>query len=208
MVDVVPVDVAEECMGHDFLGVRGSGSKSQLRLTSEQLLKNGNGVSRHVNRVQRLIRKNSVVYFVFIFTTEGRLLKKHLVDEHTKCPPVNRTGVLLVQENLYHKLVNVVVPYYQPGYHCALTYLGSHELRSTTEGASATTVPHVLLTETIVRNLDMAIQCQKDVIKLQVTIDDAIFVEVLESQAHLCGIKPAQQHISFLELSYIWFLER
>lgn len=100
MVDVVPVDVAEECMGHDFLSIRGTGAQSQLRLTSEKFLKDGNGVSRHMNRIQGLIRKDSVVDFVFIFTTEGRLLKKHLVDEHTKCPPVNRTGVLLVQENL------------------------------------------------------------------------------------------------------------
>lgn len=84
-----------------------------------------------------------------------------------------------------------------------MTYLGSHELGSTTEGASTATVPHVLLTETIVCNLDMAIQCQEDVIKLQVTINDTIFMEVLESQANLCGIKPARQNVNF-QLRYIF----
>lgn len=199
VVDVVPVDVAEECMGHDFLSICGSGAQSQLRLTSEQLLENRNGVARHVNRIQGLIRKNGIVDFIFIFTTEGGLLKKHLVDEHTKCPPVNRTGVLLVQENLFHKLVNA---FYHNTTADNLTYLGSHEFGSTTESASIGTVPHVLLTETIVCNLDMTIQCQKDVIKLQVTIDDAVFVEVLESQADFGGIKPVQEHVSFLFSSF------
>ena len=50
--------------------------------------------------VERLIGENSVVDFVFVFTTEGRLLEEHLVDEDTECPPVDGATVLLVQENL------------------------------------------------------------------------------------------------------------
>lgn len=38
MVDIVPIDVPEEGMGHDFLSVCGPGSQSQLRFTGEQFL--------------------------------------------------------------------------------------------------------------------------------------------------------------------------
>lgn len=100
VVDVVPVDVPEESMRHDFLGIRWSRTKTQLRLTGEQLLKDRNRVARHVNWVQRLISENGVVDFIFVFTTEGRLLKEHLVDEDTERPPVNSAAVFLIQENL------------------------------------------------------------------------------------------------------------
>lgn len=62
-----------------------------------------------------------------------------------------------------------------------VSYLRSHELRSTTESASGTAIPHVLLTETIVCNLNVTIQGQKNVIQLQVTVNDTVLVEVLES---------------------------
>ena len=35
VVDVIPVDVAEESMGHDFLGIGGTRTETQLRLTSQ-----------------------------------------------------------------------------------------------------------------------------------------------------------------------------
>jgi hypothetical protein len=49
-----------------------------------------------VDRVQRLVGKDSVIDFVFVFTAEWRLLEKHLVDENAKCPPVDCAAVLLV----------------------------------------------------------------------------------------------------------------
>lgn len=70
-----------------------------------------------------------------------------------------------------------------------ITYLGGHKLGSTTERAGRTAVPHILLTETIISNLDVAIQCKKDVVKLQITVDDTVLVEVLERQADLCGVE-------------------
>ena len=100
MVDIVPVDVSEESMGHNLLGIRRSRAQSQFRLTGEQFLENGNRVAGHMDRVQGLISKDSVIDFIFIFTAERRLLKKHLVDKHTKSPPINRAGVFLVQKNL------------------------------------------------------------------------------------------------------------
>jgi hypothetical protein len=73
---------------------------------------------------------------------------------------------------------------------CGITNLGSHELRSTTEGTSGAAVPHVLLAKTVITNLDVTIKGQQNVVQLQITVDDAILVEVLESQADLGSIEP------------------
>ena len=53
-----------------------------------------------MNGLEWFVGKNGVVDFVFVFTTEGRLLEKHLVDENTKSPPVDCSAVLLVEKNL------------------------------------------------------------------------------------------------------------
>lgn len=103
MVDVVPVNVPEERMRHDLLRIRRPRPKPQLRLPGEQLLEDRNRVSRHVDRIQRLVRKNRVVDLIFILTAERRLLKEHLVDQHTERPPVHRTSVSLIQENLQER---------------------------------------------------------------------------------------------------------
>ncbi len=100
MVDVVPVDVAEESVRHNLLGIRGARSQSQFGLAGQQLLQNRNRIAGHVNWVERLVCKDSIVNLVFIFSTERRLLQKHLVDKHTESPPINRTAVLLIKENL------------------------------------------------------------------------------------------------------------
>jgi hypothetical protein len=96
VVDVIPVDVPEERMGHDFLRVGRSRSQSHLRLTSEQLLEDGHGVAGHVDGVERLIGENGIVNLVLVLTTEGGLLEEHLVDENTECPPIDSAAVLLV----------------------------------------------------------------------------------------------------------------
>jgi hypothetical protein len=69
------------------------------------------------------------------------------------------------------------------------TYLWRHEFWGTTEGASRGTEPHILLAKTIIGNLDVAIKRQQDVVKFQIAINDAIFVEVLECQAHLGSVE-------------------
>lgn len=100
MVNILPVDIPEESMRHDLLGICRSRAKSQFRLTSEQFLQNGDRVTWHVNGIKRFVSKNGIVDLIFIFTAEWRLLEEHLVDEHTECPPVDCTTVFLIQKNL------------------------------------------------------------------------------------------------------------
>ena len=75
------------------------------------------------------------------------------------------------------------------------TYLWCHEFGGTTECACAAPIPHVLLAKTIVCNLDVTIQGQKNVVKLQVTVDDTVFVEVLQSQADFRSVEPVRNNI-------------
>jgi hypothetical protein len=100
VVDIVPVDVPEEGVGHDFLGVRGPGAEAHFGFAGEEFLQDGDGVARHVDGVQGLVGQDGVVDFVFVFAAEGGLLEEHLVDEHAKGPPVDCAAVFLVEENL------------------------------------------------------------------------------------------------------------
>jgi hypothetical protein len=70
------------------------------------------------------------------------------------------------------------------------TYLWCHEFRSTTERACSRPVPHFFLAQTVICNLDVSVQCQQNVVELQISVDDAILMEVLESEANLCCVKP------------------
>lgn len=51
VVDIIPVNIAEEWLAHHLLGISWAASESLVRLTSEQLLENGDRVSGHVDRV-------------------------------------------------------------------------------------------------------------------------------------------------------------
>lgn len=83
------------------MGIVRSGTQTKLRFPGKELLKDGDGVAGHVDGVEGFVGENGVVNFVFVFTTEGRLLEKHLVDQDTECPPVDGTAVALVHENLH-----------------------------------------------------------------------------------------------------------
>ncbi len=96
VINVVPHNVSEERLAHDLLSIGGAAPKALVRISGEELLKDGDAVSRHVDGVQRLIRENGVVDLILVFTAEWRLLQKHLVNQDAKGPPVNRPAVLLV----------------------------------------------------------------------------------------------------------------
>ena len=100
VVDVIPVNLLEEGLIHDLLGIRWTATKAGFRLAGEELLQDGDGVARHVDGVKGLVSQNSVVDFFFVFAAEWRLLEQHLVDQYTECPPVDSTTVLLVEQNL------------------------------------------------------------------------------------------------------------
>lgn len=69
-------------------------------------------------------------------------------------------------------------------------YLGRHELGRSAKRAGCRSVPHVLLAETIIGNLDVTVQREKNVVELEITVDDTVLVEILQGQAHLGSVEP------------------
>ena len=72
--------------------------------------------------------------------------QEDLVNEHSKCPPIDCSPVVLLTKNLR-----------------------SHELRRPTEGVRRLSKSHVLLAQTIISDLDVPINVHQNVIQLQVT---------------------------------------
>lgn len=69
------------------------------------------------------------------------------------------------------------------------TYLGCHELGSSTESASSRAIPHVFLAQTVISNPDVTVKSQHDIVKLQVAVDDTVLVKVFERQADFSGVE-------------------
>lgn len=62
-----------------------------------------------------------------------------------------------------------VLEYQQAHNDGSAAYLRCHELRSTTERTGCLAEPHVLFAKTVVSDLDMAVERQKDVVQLEIT---------------------------------------
>lgn len=54
-----------------------------------------------------------------------------------------------------------------------LAYFGGHEFGSTAERTCGTAIPHFLLAQTIISDLDVTVQCQENVIQLQISAPSA-----------------------------------
>ena len=97
MVKIVPMDSLEERMSHDFKGVFKARSQPLFWFTGEQLLYEARGVSWHVEWIKWQVNQDGVIDLIFIFTGEGGLLEKHLIDENSECPPVYWETIFLAQ---------------------------------------------------------------------------------------------------------------
>ena len=103
--DIIPIDIPEERMTHDFLRIGRAGSQSQFGFPHEEFLEDGDGVAGHVDWVEGFVGEDGVVDFVFVFAAEGGLLEEHLVDEDAEGPPVDCAAVFFVEEDLFPLLV-------------------------------------------------------------------------------------------------------
>lgn len=98
-----------------------------------------------------------------VIIVEGINTGVHFIDENTKGPPVDGLAVTLVQENLRCKI-----------------------LGSTTECVGASLA---VLGKTKVSQLQIAFIINKDVLGLEITVDDVLRVKVLEHERHLGAIE-------------------
>jgi hypothetical protein len=103
------------------------------------------------------------------------LLEEHLIYQDTKGPPIDGSAIFLVQEDLIWTR-SAAAP---PDAVVVSTHLWRHELGSTAESAGGRTEPHVFFAETVICDLDVAIEGQKNVVEFEITVDDAVLMEVL-----------------------------
>ena len=61
-----------------------------------------------------------------------------------------------------------------------MTYLWSHEFGGTTERAGGGAIPHLLLAKTVISDLYVPIEGEKDVIELQIAAEPVSIVEERE----------------------------
>lgn len=111
--------------------------------------------------------------------------EQHLVCQDTECPPIDSSSVSLFKQDLVKSAwLSDFVLCPEPR-----THLWSHELWSTTESTGSLAIPHLLLTKTVISNLDVSIEGQKDVIELEISVDDTLRMEVLEGEQYLACVE-------------------
>jgi len=59
------------------------------------------------------------------------------------------------------------------------TDLWGHELGGSTKRAGRRSVPHIFFAETIVGDLDVSVESEKNIVKLEVTVNHTVLMEVL-----------------------------
>jgi hypothetical protein len=64
-------------------------------------------------------------------------------------------------------------------------------------------MPHILLAKTIVRELDVAFLCDENIVKLQVAVQNAVLVQILQSHAHFRGVESGLLHTKWTALEVL-----
>lgn len=113
------------------------------------------------------------------------MTKQHLVRQDTERPPINRPTIPLFEEDLLRRELGLAPSVVQT----AGTHLWRHELGRTTERARRLAKPHVLLAQTVVGDFDMTVEREKDVVELEISVDDALRVEVLQGEQDLASVE-------------------
>lgn len=88
------------------------------------------------------------------------------MDQGPQAPPVHRPIVATAHQNLR-----------------------GHVLNGATEGVGDSALVNRLLTESKVRQFDVALAVEHDVLRFEVPVDDALGVEVTEGQCDLCQVE-------------------
>ena len=102
---------------------------------------------------------------VLVFVEERSDTNEHLVHEHADGPPVDRKVVTRLLENL-----------------------GGHVLRRASNGTRQLSLLQAL-SQSKVNQLDVAILIEQDVLKLHVSVSDALLVQVADAENELNGIE-------------------
>ena len=152
LLDGDPVDAREPWVLHNLLGVSRAGTESSFRILVQKLSADVSSVVTQERKVQfRLAILDVSEQFFFIFAVEWGLAAKHFVDYATEGPPVRGLAVSLVQQDLRGQI-----------------------LGSAADTLGVVMAIDVLLGETEVGDLDVAIATHKDVFWFEIPVKDIL----------------------------------
>jgi hypothetical protein len=160
----VPINALKPGMSHYILSPGNARAQSLLGIGLKEPEKEITGPWLEEVWKDQAARQDLFVYLEGRVVVVGREAGEHLVDEHAKGPPVNRPAVSAAQNNLRRKI-----------------------LRSPAKGPC-----HILrddLCKAKVGNLDVSPGVKQKVLRLQVAVDDAQSVHVIEGKDDLCSVE-------------------
>lgn len=120
------------------------------------------------------------VHFVAVLIIVRRKSLKHFVQKSAQSPPVDLLAVATRKEDL-----------------------GSKILGRTTEGEGDVVVGHSLFDEAKVCEMDMAEDVEHKVLWFEITIDDAVLVEVLDRQEHLGSVEAGLIFVKLIDVGHV-----
>ena len=70
-------------------------------------------------------------------------------------------------------------------------HLWRHKFWGPAEGTSARSIPHLFFAQPIVGNFDVAVERQKNIVQLEISVNDTVLMKVLQSETDFSGIESA-----------------
>ena len=163
----VPVDVIEEAMALEFLGVVRR-SQPMTRVAIEEAFDEVAALGAEgVTGEADLAEGDVLVHLLRLLGVEGTPTATHLEDQDAERPKIHHLGVaVLVQEDL-----------------------GGQVLGRAAEGVGRVVLGQVRLGETEVAEGDMAVGIQQDILRFEISIDDVVLMQVLQRQDQLGDVE-------------------
>ena len=156
MEQVVPADGAEEGMRHDVLGVPDAGAEPLRLVLLQEPLQEIAGTGGHVRPQSQRLVEDVVVHLCHVPAVEGRESVEHLVGDHAQAPPVHRPAVVLLAQ-----------------------YLRRQVLWGAAECGRGVAEFYIFFAKAKVCEYNVPRGIQEDVLWLQVSVDDVLFVKVV-----------------------------
>ena len=164
----LPINPAEE--GHPLylVGVR----EPCLGVLNEQPQQQRLGILGDVLRERKCVGYDPLVHVLHVCGVEGRQPRDHLVQERPVAPPVDSLPVAISQQNLRREVLG------GPAESVCLVLFAEDPL----------------LGEAKVREADVPLVCQEDVLGLQIAVNNASVVKMLQCQTNLSRIEADSFH--------------
>ncbi len=162
-----PVHGGEERVRHYLLGVVPPPAEALRRVLLQESGEEPPGQLGHLGGEAHRLHQDELEHGLVVVVVEGEAAGHHLVHDDADAPPVDGAPVVHV-----------------------LQHLRGQVLRGAAEGLGGAAEVDVLLAQAEVGDLDVAVLVQEEVLQLEVAVDDAKLVQVVDGADDLGAVKP------------------